>query len=141
DALVARARLVPGERVLVHAAGSGVGTAVVQLARALGCHVTGTSRTASKLEAAAALGLSRGVLSADLAAMRAELLEAAPGGYGVIVALVGGAMVAEDVQVAASQGRVVVVGLTAGARATVDLGRLLARRVTVIGTVLRARPL
>lgn len=141
DALVARARVVPGERVLVHAVGSGVGTAVAQLARAIGCHVTGTSRTAAKLDAAAALGLSRGVLSADPAAMRAELAEVAPDGYDVVVDLVGGAMVAEDVQLAASRGRIVVVGLTAGPRATIDLGRLLSRRVSVIGTVLRARPL
>ena len=141
DALVARGGLVPGERVLVHAVGSGVGTAVVQLARALGCHVTGTSRTASKLESARALGLSEGVLSADVAAMRAELGRIAPTGHDVIVDLVGGAMVAEDVQLAATRGRVVVVGLTAGPRAEIDLGRLLSRRITVVGTVLRARPI
>lgn len=141
DALVTRGRLVPGERVLVHAVGSGVGTAVVQLASAMGCEVTGTSRTASKLEQARALGLGRGVLSADVGAMRAELDRAAPDGFDVIVDLVGGAMVAEDVQLAATLGRVVVVGLTAGPRADVDLRRLLQRRVTVVGTVLRARPL
>lgn len=141
DALIARGGLVPGERVLVHAVGSGVGTAVVQLARALGCHVTGTSRTASKLESARALGLSEGVLSADVAAMRADLGRIAPAGFDVIVDLVGGAMVAEDVQLAAARGRVVVVGLTAGPRAEIDLGRLLSRRITVVGTVLRARPL
>lgn len=141
DALVARGGLVPGERVLVHAVGSGVGTAVVQLARALGCHVTGTSRTASKLEGARALGLSEGVLSADVAAMRAELGRLAPAGHDVIVDLVGGAMVAEDVQLAATRGRVVVVGLTAGPRAEIDLARLLSRRITVVGTVLRARPI
>jgi len=117
------------------------GTAVVQLARALGCHVTGTSRTASKLESARALGLSEGVLSADVAAMRAELGRIAPTGHDVIVDLVGGAMVAEDVQLAATRGRVVVVGLTAGPRAEIDLGRLLSRRITVVGTVLRARPI
>ncbi len=141
DALIARGALVPGEKVLVHAVGSGVGTAVVQIARAMGCEVTGTSRTASKLEQARGLGLARGVLSADVAAMRAELDRVSPGGWDVIVDLVGGAMVAEDVQLAASRGRVVVVGLSAGPRAEIDLARLLRRRVTVVGTVLRARPL
>jgi putative PIG3 family NAD(P)H quinone oxidoreductase len=141
DALVARGGLVPGERVLVHAVGSGVGTAVVQLARALGCEVTGTSRTPRKLEAARALGLTHGVLSKDLAAMRAELAQLQPEGWDVIVDLVGGAMVAEDIHLAASRGRIVLVGLTAGVRAELDLARLLSRRVTLVGTVLRARPL
>src|SRR5262249_30987767 len=62
DALVVRGRLAPGERVLVHAAGSGVGTAAVQIARALGCFVIGTSRTADKLDRCGALGMSAGVV-------------------------------------------------------------------------------
>jgi len=141
DALVTRGRLSPGERVLVHAAGSGVGTAGIQVARALGCTVLGTSRTQDKLDRATALGLSAGIVP-EGERFAAEVMRATGGaGVDVILDLVGGAYVAEDLLACASRARVVVVGLTAGARAQVDLGELLRRRVEVIGTVLRARPL
>ena len=61
DALLTRGRLVPGERVLIHAVGSGVGTAAVQIAHAMGCTVFGTSRTAAKLEQTKLLGLDHGI--------------------------------------------------------------------------------
>src|SRR5262249_26621878 len=62
DALVIRGGLQPRERVLVHAAGSGVGTAAIQIARALGCFVAGTSRTADKLARCKELGLDAGIV-------------------------------------------------------------------------------
>ena len=65
DALTTQGRLAPGERVLIHAAGSGVGTAAVQIARAMGCTVFGTSRTAEKLETGPELGLDVGIVNAD----------------------------------------------------------------------------
>lgn len=141
DALTTRGGVTPGSRVLIHAIGSGVGTAALQLARALGCHVTGTSRTPDKLVRAAELGLSEGVLSADLGAMRRDLDRIAPGGFDVIIDLVGGAFATENVHLVASLGRIVLVGLTGGIRAEIDLARLLARRATLVGTVLRARPI
>lgn len=141
DALTTRGAVQPGSRVLVHAVGSGVGTAALQLARALGCHVTGTSRTADKLERAKELGLSEAVLSADLGAMRRDLERIAPDGFDVVVDLVGGAYTTETVTLLAPLGRIVVVGLTAGLRADVDLAQLLRRRATIVGTVLRARPI
>ena len=61
DALLTQGRLSPGERVLIHAVGSGVGTAAVQIAHAMGCNVFGTSRTAAKLERAKALGLDHAI--------------------------------------------------------------------------------
>jgi NADPH2:quinone reductase len=141
DALVVRGRLAQGERVLVSACGSGVGTAGIQLARALGCRVVGTSRTADKLERCRPLGLDAGVVPNG--ASFADAVRAETGGEGadVILELVGGSYVAEDILAAAPRGRVVVVGLTAGIRADVDLRLLLQKRVEVIGTVLRARPL
>ena len=63
DAMRTRGRLAAGEHVLVHAVGSGVGTAVVQLAKAFGCTVTGTARTESKLDDARRLGLDHGILA------------------------------------------------------------------------------
>lgn len=141
DALVERARVAPGERVLVTAVGSGVGTAAAQIARQLGCFVVGTSRTAEKLERAKPLGVDVGVLATDPAALGAQLEKACPEGFDVVVELVGGAYVEADVQALAPRGRVVVVGLTGGLSANINLGALLRKRATIVGTVLRSRPL
>ena len=141
DALVLRGGLRPGERVLVHAAGSGVGTAGVQIARALGCFVVGTSRTSAKLDRCRALGLDAGVVPEGT--RFAEAVRAATGGHGVdvVLDLVGGAYVPETLACCATRARIVLVGLTAGRSAEIDLGLLLSKRATLVGTVLRARPL
>lgn len=141
DALVVQARLAPGERVLIHAAGSGVGTAGVQIARALGCFVVGTSRTADKLERAKELGLDVGLLTRGASFAAAVLDATGKAGVDVVLELVGGAYVAEDLRAMASRGRIVLVGLTAGAQGEMDLRALLQKRITLTGTVLRARPL
>lgn len=141
DALLIRAGLAPGEVVLVHAAGSGVGTAAVQLAKALGCFVIATSRTAEKLARCEELGADA-TIAVQGASFEGAVKEVTSGrGADVVLDLAGGAYVAEDVRAAAALGRVVVVGLTAGARAEVDLRLLLSKRVTITGTVLRSRPL
>lgn len=141
DALVTQAQLQTGESVLISAVGSGVGTAAVQLAHALGAHVIGTARTADKLERAQALGMNEGVVVSD--GRFADAVKAATGGRGadVVLELVGGAYVAEDLACLAPKGRIVLVGLLAGATASVDLRVLLNRRASIRGTVLRARPL
>jgi putative PIG3 family NAD(P)H quinone oxidoreductase len=141
DALVVRGRAQAGDRVLVHAAGSGVGTAAVQIARALGCTVIGTSRTPDKLARAQALGLDVPVVPAN--GKFADAVRTATGGRGVdvVVELVGGGYLAEDIACAAPRGRIVVVGLTAGAFTELDLRGLLQKRLEIIGTVLRSRPL
>ena len=141
DALVVQARLAPGERVLIHAAGSGVGTAGVQIARALGCFVIGTSRTADKLTRARELGLDAGLLTKGATFAAAVLDATNKAGADVVLELVGGAYVAEDLKATAQNGRIVLVGLTAGAQGEIDLGVLLRKRITLKGTVMRARPL
>ncbi len=142
DALVVRGRLAPGERVLVHAAGSGVGTAGVQIARALGCFVVGTSRTADKLERCRELGLDAAVVPGKGGAFAEAVRDATSGaGVDVVLDLVGGGYFAETLAACAPRARVVVVGLTAGASADLALGELLRKRLEVIGTVLRSRPL
>jgi putative PIG3 family NAD(P)H quinone oxidoreductase len=142
DALVTRGRLVPGERVLVQAVGSGVGTAGVQIARALGCHTIGTSRTPDKLERAKALGLDVGVVAQGGAGeIGAALTAACPEGVDVVLELVGGHYVEADVIACAPKGRIVVVGLTGGASSDLALGALLRKRLEIVGTVLRSRPL
>jgi NADPH:quinone reductase len=141
DALVTRARLAPGERVLVHAAGSGVGTAGVQIARALGCFVVGTSRTQDKLDRCRELGLDAAIVP-EHGRFADEVLRATGGaGVDVVLELVGGPYVGEDLRACASRARLALVGLTAGARAELDLRELLRKRIELIGTVLRSRPL
>lgn len=141
DALLIRAGLAPGEVVLIHAAGSGVGTAAIQIAKALGCFVIATSRTEDKLPRCEELGAD--VAIAVKEASFAEAVREVTSGRGadVVLELAGGGYVAEDVRAAATLGRIVVVGLTAGTRADVDLRLLLAKRLTITGTVLRSRPL
>lgn len=140
DALVLRGNLRPGERVLIHAVGSGVGTAGLQVAKALGCHVTGTSRTEDKLVRAKDLGLDSPVLVPKPTALGAAL-EKAGGGFDVVLDLVGGAYVGETMSAMAPRGRIVVVGLTGGTSSELNLAVLLRKRLSIIGTVLRSRPL
>lgn len=133
DAMLVQAGLRPGERVLIHGAGSGVGTAAVQLARAIGATTVGTSRTPDKLDRAKALGLDEGVVaSADMAARIGEV--------DVVIDLVGGDYLRCDVEVCRPKGRIVLVGLLAGAATELDLGAFMRKRLRLMGTALRSRP-
>lgn len=134
-----RAEVQAGQWVLVHAVGSGVGLATLQLARALGARVIGTSRTADKLARAARLGLDVGL---DTSAVDlGQAVRAATSGAGVnaVVDLVGGTLFPRTLECLASQGRLVLVGLTAGRTAELDLGVVLTHRLRIEGTVLRSR--
>jgi putative PIG3 family NAD(P)H quinone oxidoreductase len=141
DAAVVQGGLSAGEYVLITAVGSGVGTAMVQIAKAIGAVSVGTARQGHKLEQAEALGLNHRVLSVD--GTFAEEVRAATDGAGVdvVVELVGGKYVAEDVECCAPKGRIIVVGLVAGAKVTADLGMILRKRLTIRGTTMRMRPL
>jgi len=141
DALFRQLDLKVGERVLIHAVGSGVGTAALQLARAAGAVTLGTSRTPEKLRRAGELGLEVGIDTEreDLA----EAVNQATYGSGVhaVMDLVGGKLLEASLRVLALRGRAIVVGTTAGSKAEIDLGLLLRRRLHLFGTVLRSRPL
>ncbi|HVK85568.1 MAG TPA: NAD(P)H-quinone oxidoreductase [Kofleriaceae bacterium] len=140
DAMVGQAGLRGGETLLVHAVGSGVGTAAVQLGRALGAYVIGTARTPDKLERAKALGLDAGIV-AEGAKFAAAVREHDAEGAAVTLELVGGAYMDEDLRAARTLGRIVLVGLMAGAKHELDLALILRKRLRIMGTVLRARPL
>lgn len=135
DDALRQARLAGGERVLVHAVGSGVGTALLQLAKAVGAVVAGSSRTPAKLERAADLGLDRPILVRRGFAPDAHLESWAD----VICDLVGAPYLEGNLRAVAPKGRIVLIGLTGGRTAEVDLRQILGKRVTVIGTVLRGR--
>jgi putative PIG3 family NAD(P)H quinone oxidoreductase len=141
-----QARFAPGERVLIHAVGSGVGLAAVQLVRALGGVPIGTARSEDKLNAARALGLEHGVVPArgdGGAPGFANAVLAATDGCGadVVLDLVGGSYVGEGVRALAPGGRLVLIGLLAGRTTELDLARVLTRRLQITGTVLRSRSL
>lgn len=141
DAMVTQAGLGAGETVLVHAVGSGVGTAAVQIARALSARALGTARSAAKLARAAQLGMDRGFAVAG-GKFADDVLRATGGrGVDVVLELVGGGYVAEDLACAAPRARIVIVGLMAGVRADIDLGLILRKRLVLRGTQLRGRPL
>lgn len=140
DAAWRQMRLGEGETLLVHAAGSGVGTAAIQLARAFGARSIGTSRTPEKLDRARALGLDHAVEGNP--GWPGRVLEITGGrGVDVILDLVGGAYLAGNQGVLAARGRHIVVGVPGGGAGTLDLRSLMARRGTLRGTILRARPL
>ncbi|HEY0406633.1 MAG TPA: NAD(P)H-quinone oxidoreductase [Pyrinomonadaceae bacterium] len=143
DALFTQAKLKMGERALVHAAGSGVGTAAVQLAHAAGATVYGTSRTAGKLERARPFGLDEGVaVGGDAATFVAAVREWTNGaGVNVILDLVGGAYLAANLDALAERGRLMFVGTTSGNSAELNLGTVMHKRLRLMGTVLRARSL
>jgi NADPH:quinone reductase-like Zn-dependent oxidoreductase len=141
DAMRTRGRLQPGEHVLVHAVGSGVGTAVVQLAKAFGCTVTGTARTASKLDGARALGMDHGIVAPrELEPLAfSQEIRAHGGPPDVVIDLVGGPYVPAEVAAVAPRGRIVIVGTLAGGNPTVPLLGLMQARAELHGTVLRPR--
>jgi NADPH2:quinone reductase len=141
DALFTQARLQMGEHVLVHAAGSGVGLAAIQLARAGGATVFGTSRTAEKLERARGFGLDEGVAVGDDPAIFAQAVREWTDNQGVevILDLVGGSYFAANLDALAMQGRLMLVGTTGGASAALDFGIVMRKRLRITGTVLRPR--
>ena len=139
DALFTQAGLQIGERVLIHAVGSGVGTAAVQLARAAGATSYGTSRTPAKLEVARALGLDVGLSDRGFAA---EILQRTNGeGVHVVIDFVGAPYLEQNLQVMANWGRIVFLSTMGGAHADVNLGMLMQKRISMRGVTLRTRTL
>jgi NADPH:quinone reductase-like Zn-dependent oxidoreductase len=141
DALVRQLDVRPGERLLIHAVGSGVGAAALQVAHVAGLTVLGTSRSAAKLSRARELGLDFAIdTSNDDWPLR---VAEATGGKGAdaILDLIGGSFLAGSIHALAPRGRLILVGLTAGRSAELDLGMILNKRIHIVGTMLRSRAL
>jgi putative PIG3 family NAD(P)H quinone oxidoreductase len=130
DALLVQAELRSGERLLVHGGAGGVGTAAIQLGRAVGARVTATVRSEE--------------LRAQVAALGAETIApegfAEHGPFDVILELVGAPNLAENLQALGTRGRIVVIGVSAGAKGELNLLALMGKRARVLGSTLRARP-
>jgi NADPH:quinone reductase-like Zn-dependent oxidoreductase len=136
DALVTRGRLQPGERVLIHAVGSGVGTAAVQLVKRLGATAIGTSRSADKLGRARELGLDEAIDTST-----GEFRDRLSAPVHVILDVLGGPAFAANLEALAPRGRLVLLGFLQGAKAEVSLEPILRKRLEVIGSVMRTRSL
>lgn len=145
DAVWSQGELGEDETLLIHAVGSGVGQAALQIAKAFGNKVIGTSRTESKLERLEGLDLS--ICTEGFATEVAEnknrdlFFEEVRsfGGADVVLDLVGGAYLHENLKSLNLNGRLVAVGLVGGRQAELDLGLVLSKRIRMIGTVLRSR--
>ena len=132
DAVFTQAGLRPGERLLVHGGAGGVGTAAIQLARAAGAHVTATVRNPDLRAAVAELGADE-VIEPDGFEQH--------GPFDVVLELVGAPNLPGDLKALATNGRIVVIGVGAGAKAELNLLALMGKRARIIASTLRARPL
>jgi NADPH:quinone reductase-like Zn-dependent oxidoreductase len=131
DALFTQCGLAMGERVCIHGAAGGVGTAAVELAVAAGCSVVGTVRHPDLRERVAALGAT--------AVAPGEFVDHGP--FDVILELVGASNLAANLEALAIKGRVAIIGVGAGASGQLDLLALMGKRGRIMGSTLRTRPL
>ena len=136
DALVTRGRLQSNERVLIHAVGSGVGTAAAQIAKHLGAIVLGTSRSGDKLARALVYGLDIGIDTS-----RTPFREAVGEPVNVVLDVLGGPSFIDNLAVLAPRGRLIMLGFLAGSSTEADLGPILHKRLEVVGTMMRTRGL
>ena len=141
DALFTQCGLRMGESVLIHAAGSGVGTAASQLVQAAGAFAYGTSRTKNKLGKAKEFGLTDSVVAGGdpmeiVAAVNRWTNDA---GVDVVLDLVGAAYLKANLAALATKGRLILVGTTSGSRAEIDFSIAMSKRLRIVGTALRIR--
>jgi putative PIG3 family NAD(P)H quinone oxidoreductase len=139
DALVLQGGLPSGRWALVHAGASGVGTAGIQIAKAIGARIAVTC-SAGKMDLCRSLGADL-VLERSPADWLAEARAAVPDGFDTILDVIGGEEIDRNLQAVALKGRIVQVGLMGGGNVPVNVGALMGRRATWIGTTLRARPI
>jgi putative PIG3 family NAD(P)H quinone oxidoreductase len=134
------AGLRPGELLLVHGGAGGVGTMAIQLAVQVGARVAVTCGTPEKLRRCSELGATIGVNHREQDFVSQVRLATYGRGADVVLDCMGAAYLSRNLDVLATNGRLVVIGLQGGSRAELDLGRLMNRRAAVIGTTLRSRP-
>jgi putative PIG3 family NAD(P)H quinone oxidoreductase len=138
DALVVQGGLTSGRWALVHAGASGVGTAGIQIAKAIGARIAVTC-SAGKIDACRELGADV-VLERSPADWLTALSEQVPGGVDVVLDVIGGEETDRNLKAIRMDGTIVQVGLMGGANASVNVGLILSKRITWIGTTLRSRP-
>jgi NADPH:quinone reductase len=135
-----RARLQPGETLLVHGGSSGIGVTAIQLAKAWGATVIVTVGNAEKAAACRELGADHAI-DYNAQDFVAEVLRLTNGqGANVVLDMVAGEYLGRDVKCLAEDGRVVVIAVQGGINATIDASLVLRRRLTITGSTLRPRP-
>jgi putative PIG3 family NAD(P)H quinone oxidoreductase len=139
DNIVIQGRLAAGEWLLVHGGGGGVGTAAIQLAHRVGARVAVTVGSRAKADRCRAAGADAAIVYREQDFVAAMKEPTGGRGADVVLDIVGGSYLERNLQVLATDGRLVVIGLMGGLEGTLDMGALLRRRLTVQGTTLRAR--
>jgi putative PIG3 family NAD(P)H quinone oxidoreductase len=139
DALVVQGGLTSGRWAMVHAGASGVGTAAIQICRAIGARVIVTC-SAGKVQACRGLGADVVVDYGSQDFVEAAREATGGAGVGVVLDVIGGEYVEKNVAALAVKGRIIQVGVMAGKPLPFNIGLLLGKRATITGTVLRARP-
>jgi putative PIG3 family NAD(P)H quinone oxidoreductase len=135
------AGLAPGEKVIIHAGASGVGTAAIQMCRAFGSPCFVTAGSSEKLETCLSLGAAAGSNRHEGSFLASAQAFAGEEGVGVILDPVGAGYLADNLSLLGLGGRLVLIGLMGGTKAEIDLAQLMMKRARVIGSTLRARPL
>jgi NADPH:quinone reductase len=134
-----RGRCQPGDTVLIHGGTSGIGTTAIQLATAWGARVFATAGSADKARACERFGAVRGIDYRTEDFVEVIRKETAGRGADVILDMVGASYLSRNLEAAAVEGRLVVISLIGGARAEINLGTIMAKRLTLTGSTLRAR--
>ena len=137
--LFRRGALRSGERVLIHGGSSGIGTTAIQLAHALGAIVFATAGSEEKCEACRRLGARLAINYRTTDFVEAVQRETSGAGVDVVLDIIGADYFAKNVECLALDGRLVQIGLLGGARTSIDLGRVMRRRLTITGSTLRVR--
>lgn len=132
-----RARLQPGETLLVHGGSSGIGTTAIQIAKALGATVFTTAGSADKCAACEKLGADRAINYRDEDYV--EIVKAA-GGADVVLDMVGGDYIARDVKAMKVEGRHVNIAFLKGSKIEIDMMPVMLKRLSLMGSVLRSQP-
>jgi putative PIG3 family NAD(P)H quinone oxidoreductase len=135
-----RGRLVAGESILIHGGTSGIGTTAIQLARARGAKVFATAGSAEKCAACERLGAHRAINYRDEDFAAAVKSATDNRGVDVVLDMVGGDYFARNVDVLATEGRLVEIATLSGAKAEINIQTMMQRRLTITGSTLRARP-
>lgn len=139
--LFIEAGLTPGEKVILHAGASGVGTAAIQLCRAFGNPSFVTAGDDAKIDTCIELGADSGHNRHEGSFLEKARAFAGEGGVGVILDPVGGSYLEDNLKLLGLNGRLVLIGLMGGAVAEINLAQLMVKRLRVIGSTLRARPI
>jgi NADPH:quinone reductase len=134
-----RGRLQPGETMLVHGGASGIGTTAIQLASAMGARVFATAGDDDKCRACEKLGADRGINYRTEDFVKAVLAQTGGRGVDVVADIVGGDYFGRNLDALATEGRLVQIGILGGGEARINLMTLLRKRLSIIGSVLRAR--